>query len=118
VRERIDWKYALGLALTDAGFAFSLLSEFRLRLVDHHQETLLLDRLLALCNPRGWVRAGGKQRTDSPHILARVRSLANLECVAETLRAALEDLAALAPEWLVQQSSADWFARYSHRAEN
>jgi transposase len=118
VRERIDWKYALGLALTDAGFDFSLLSEFRLRLVEYHQENLLLDRLLELCNQRGWLRAGGKQRTDSTHIPARVRSLANLECVAETLRAVLEDVAALAPEWLVQQISAEWFARYSHRAEN
>src|SRR6266567_2485613 len=33
VRERIDWKYSLGLDLTDPGFDFSLLSEFRLRLV-------------------------------------------------------------------------------------
>ena len=118
VRERIDWKYALGLALTDAGFDFSLLSEFRLRLVDKHQENLLLDRLLAVCHQRGWWRAGGKQRTDSTHILARVRSLSNLEWVGETLRAVLDDLAALAPDWLVQQISADWFARYSHRVEN
>lgn len=33
VRARIDWKYALGLELTDAGFDFSVLSEFRARLV-------------------------------------------------------------------------------------
>src|SRR5919205_882842 len=29
VRARIDWKYALGLELTDPGFDFSVLSEFR-----------------------------------------------------------------------------------------
>lgn len=29
VRGRIDWKYALGLELTDVGFDFSVLSEFR-----------------------------------------------------------------------------------------
>ncbi len=28
VRARIDWKYALGLGLTDAGFDYSVLSEF------------------------------------------------------------------------------------------
>jgi transposase len=50
--------------------------------------------------------------------LARVRSLSNLECVGETLRAALDDLAALAPDWLVKQVSPDWFERYSHRVEN
>lgn len=118
VRERIDWKYSLGLELTDPGFDFSLLSEFRLRLVDEGAETLLLDRLLEVCKQRGWLKAGGKQRTDSTHVLARVRSLSNLECVGETLRAVLNDLAAIAPDWLVQQISPDWFERYSHRVEN
>jgi transposase len=118
VRERIDWKYSLGLELTDPGFDFSLLSEFRLRLVEEGAETLLLDRLLEVCKQQGWLKAGGKQRTDSTHVLARVRSLSNLECVGETLRAALDDLAALAPEWLVQQIGPDWFERYSHRVEN
>ncbi len=118
VRERIDWKYSLGLDLTDPGFDFSLLSEFRLRLVEAGAETLLLDRLLEVCQQRGWLKAGGKQRTDSTHVLARVRSLSNLECVGETLRAVLDDLAALAPEWLVQQISLDWLERYSHRVEN
>src|SRR6266699_553683 len=99
VRERIDWKYSLGLELTDPGFDFSLLSEFRMRLVDSQKETLMLDRLLEVCKQRGWLKAGGKQRTDSTHVLARVRSLSNLECVGETLRAVLDDLAQLAPHW-------------------
>ena len=118
VRERIDWKYSLGLELSDAGFDFSLLSEFRLRLVEAGAESLLLDRLLEVCQQRGWLKAGGKQRTDSTHVLARVRSLSNLECVGETLRAVLDDLATLAPDWLVQQISVDWLERYSHRVEN
>jgi transposase len=118
VRERLDWKYSLGLELTDPGFDFSLLSEFRMRLVDSQKETLMLDRLLEVCKQRGWLKAGGKQRTDSTHVLARVRSLSNLECAGETLRAALDDLAALAPDWLVRQISSDWFERYSHRVEN
>ena len=33
VRARIDWKYLLGLELTDPGFNFSVLSEFRDRLL-------------------------------------------------------------------------------------
>jgi transposase len=118
VRERIDWKYCLGLELSDPGFDFSVLSEFRQRLVEQGEETLLLDGLLELCKQRGWLKAGGKQRTDSTHVLARVRSLSNLECVGETLRAALDDLAQIAPDWLVKQISADWFERYSHRVEN
>ncbi len=117
-RERIDWKYALGLDLSDAGFDYSLLSAFRTRLVEEQAETLLLDRLVEVCKEHGWLKEGGKQRTDSTHVLARVRSLSNLECVGETLRAALDDLAALAPDWLMQQISSEWFDRYSHRVEN
>ncbi len=46
VRSRIDWKYALSLELTDAGFDSSVLCEFRQRLLDHHADELLLDTLL------------------------------------------------------------------------
>ncbi len=118
VRERLDWKYALGLELSDTGFDYSLLSAFRSRLVEASAETLLLERLIEVCKQRGWLKEGGKQRTDSTHVLARVRSLSNLECVGETLRAALDDLAGFAPDWLVKQVSPDWFERYSHRVEN
>ncbi len=76
-------------------------------------EALLLDALLELCKQRGWLKAGGQQRTDSTQVLARVRSLSNLECVGETLRAVLADLARLA-----RQISAEWLARYVHRVEN
>jgi transposase len=118
VRERIDWKYALGLELSDPGFDFTLLSAFRTRLVENGAENRLLERLLEVCKERGWLAGGGKQRTDSTHVLARVRSLSNLECVGETLRAALNDLATLAPDWLVEQITSSWFDRYSHRVEN
>src|SRR2546428_7961625 len=118
VRERLDWKYGLGLELDDPGFDFSLLSKFRRRLVDKGAEMLLLDRLLEVCQQRGWLKARGKQRIDSTHVLARVRSLSNLECVGETLRAALDELAVLAPEWLAKQISPDWFELYSYRVEN
>src|SRR5215469_7593141 len=33
VRARVDWKYALGLELSDEGFHYSVLSEFRARLL-------------------------------------------------------------------------------------
>jgi len=118
VRERIDWKYSLGLDLSEAGFDYSLLSAFRTRLVEYQAETLLLSRLLEMCKQHGWLKQGGKQRTASTHVLARMRSLSTLECVGETLRAALDDLAALAPEWLVKLITPDWFERSSHRGEN
>jgi transposase len=118
IRGRIDWKYALGLELTDAGIDASVLSEFRARVVAGGAEALLLDALLDVCKQRGWVRAGGKQRTDSTHVLARVRSLSHLEMVGETLRAVLGDLAQVDADWLAQQISTEWLGRYVHRVEN
>jgi transposase len=46
VRARLDWKYALSLELSDTGFHYSILSEFRTRLVNHANGSLLLDVLL------------------------------------------------------------------------
>ncbi len=98
VRARIDWKYLLGLELTDPGFDFSVLSEFRTRLLNGAAEERLLQKLLERCGELGLVKARGKQRTDSTHVLASIRVLNRLELVAETLRAALNQLATLAPE--------------------
>ena len=92
VRARIDWKYALGLELTDPGFHFSVLTEFRARLVAGQAEHLLLDRMLERFKHRGLVKERGKQRTDSTHVLGAVRDLHILELVGETLRATLDGL--------------------------
>src|SRR5215213_9548049 len=117
VRARIDWKYALGLELTDPGFHFSVLSEFRARLVAGGAEPLLLDTMLERFKHRGPVRARGKQRTDSTHVLAAVHDLHLLERVAETLRATLDDLAAVVPGWLHEVARPAWFERYGRRVE-
>ncbi|HEX5439835.1 MAG TPA: transposase [Ktedonobacterales bacterium] len=118
VRARIDWKYALGLELSDAGFDFSALSEFRTRLVHGSLEQPLLDTLLTRCQERGWLKARGRQRTDSTHILGAVKALNQLELVGETLRHALNVLATVAPEWLQPQIPPEWFERYSERIED
>lgn len=118
VRARIDWKYALSLPLGDAGFDDSVLSEFRARLVAGGAELRLLEVLLEACQTRGWLKARGRQRTDSTHVLAAVRALNRLELVGETLRHALNVLAEVAPTWLRDQVTPDWFDRYSHRVED
>src|SRR5262245_6887772 len=100
VRARIDWKYLLSLELTDPGFDFSVLSEFRDRLLAGSAEELLLDKLLERCQGLGLLKARGQQRTDSTHVLAAIRVLNRLELVAETLRAALNAVATVAPDWL------------------
>jgi transposase len=65
VRARIDWKYLLGLELTDPGFDFSALSEFRDRLRAGSAAEHLLDKLLKRCRALGLLKARGQQRTDS-----------------------------------------------------
>lgn len=117
VRSRIDWKYALGLELTDSGFDYSVLSGFRERLADNGKQTLLLDRMLELLREKKLLKARGKQRTDSTHVLAAIRVMNRLEMVVETMRAALNELATVAPDWLAQVSKPEWFERYSRRAE-
>jgi transposase len=53
VRRCIDWKYALALELTDPGFHYSVLSEFRDRLLEHDVALQYLDQLLDHCRERG-----------------------------------------------------------------
>jgi transposase len=118
VRARIDWKYLLGLELTDPGFDFSVLSEFRDRLLAGSAEELLLDKLLERCRALGLLKARGQQRTDSTHVLAAVRVLNRLELVAETLRAALNAVATVAPDWLQGCAPLEWYERYGKRIED
>jgi transposase len=75
VRSRIAWKYMLCLELTDPGFDASVLSGFRRRLITGAAEYLLLETLLTWCRTRQLVKARGRQRTDSTHVLAAVRAL-------------------------------------------
>ena len=120
VRGRIDWKYllALDLDLADAGFDFSVLCEFRGRLLQHGATERLLARLLDAAREGGLLKARGRQRTDSTHVLAAVRTLNRLELVGETLRAALNAIAVVAPDWLRAIAATDWHERYDRRVED
>jgi transposase len=117
VRSRIDWKYGLGLGLEDEGFDHTVLSEFRTRLVAGGAEAVLLETVLERCREQGWIKARGRQRTDSTHVVAAIRSLNRLELVVETMHAALNALAAAAPEWVRRHARAEWVERYSRRGE-
>ncbi|MET8704749.1 transposase, partial [Kitasatospora sp. NPDC004723] len=117
VRARIDFKYALGLELGDPGFDFSVLSEFRDRLVEADAGRRVLDGILEAARAKGLLKTGGRARTDSTHVLSAARELGWLEMVAETLRSALNTLAEAAPEWLVEIADPHWFRHYATRAE-
>src|SRR5215213_5297449 len=118
VRGRIDWKYLLALDLADAGFDFSVLCEFRSRLLHHEAAGHLLDRVLEVAREGGLLKARGRQRTDSTHVLAAVRELNRVELLAETLRAALNAAAAVAPDWLHALAPPGWHERYDRRVED
>jgi len=108
----------LRLELTDPGFDASVLSEFRGRLIAGAAESLLFETVLTWCRHRHLIKARGRQRTDSTHILAAVRALNRLEVVGETLRHALNKLAVVTPAWLRAISPPDWQDRDARRAED
>ena len=113
VRTRIDWQYLLGLPLDDPGFDHSILPEFRGKVARAGLEQVVLDALLGRLVSGGLVKGGGKQRTDSTHVVAAVAALGRLELAGESVRAAVEALAAAHPGWLAQRICvADWTRRY------
>jgi len=118
LKTRIDLKYALSLELTDPGFDFSVLSEFRSRLQAHEAEEVLLTAVLDLCKKKGWLKERGKQRTDSTHVEAAIRLTNRFVCAAEMLRAALNSLAVVVPDWLGQRVPEEWYQRYGKRMED
>lgn len=118
VRSRLDWKYALSLELADMGFDFSVLSEFRARLAESDAGRAVFDAVLTAAGEAGLVKAGNRQRTDATHVLAVTRDLSRLEFVVETLRAALNQIAEAAGDWLMGLAAPEWFDRYSARPED
>ena len=118
VRGRIDWKYLLALDLIDHGFDFSVLCEFRARLLQHGATERLLACLLDIAREGGLLKTRGRSRTDSTHVLAAVRDLNRLELLGETLRATLNAIAVAAPDWLRALAPAEWHERYDRRVED
>jgi transposase len=118
VRGRLDWKYALGLDLPDPGFDASVLTEFRARLLADGQTERLLGLMVSRLRERGLLGKGGRQRTDATHVHMAVRDLHRLEQVIETLRAALEALAVVAPSWLAGLIPPEWASRYGQRGDD
>jgi hypothetical protein len=122
VRARLDWEYALRLELDDPGFDAPVLCAFRSRLVAGEAAWLLFEALLAWARPRQLLRARGRQRPDSTHVLAAVRApgtlWVRLEVVGETLRHTLDSLAVAAPDWLRPRCRPAWPERYARRLED
>jgi transposase len=117
VRARIDWKYLLGLELTDPGFDYSILSRFRDRLIEGNAEMPLLRQILDKSRKHGLLRKRGDVRTDATHVIASVRNMNRSELVGETLRAALNVIATVDPKWLTTNVDGSWYLKYAKRFE-
>jgi transposase len=63
------------------------------------------------------LKARRRQRTDSTHVLARVRATTRLECAIEALRHALNSLAIAAPDWLRDHRPSEWLDRYGRHPD-
>jgi hypothetical protein len=93
VKYHLGWKLALNLKLSDQGFHPTTLVYFRQRLIEHAKSQVAMRAVLEALQKEGLVVKRSKQRLDSTHVLAAVGELSALECVRETLRLALEELA-------------------------
>jgi transposase len=110
--DSLAWKYLLGLRGDDPGFDHTVLSEFRGKVAQAGLEGAALDALLGRLKADGLLSAGGKQRTDSTHVAAAVAALNRLELAGESVRAALEALAAAHPDWTAGVLDESWAVRY------
>jgi hypothetical protein len=118
VAYHLGWKYALDLELPYQGFHPTVLVYFRDRLEENQATRVIFDGIIDVLIELGLIKRGGKQRIDSTHILGYVKEMSRLECAAETMRLAMEELAGIGvkkrPEFwdrmwvLYVQSEVDW----------
>ena len=81
-------------------------------------EEEILTIILNMCREKGWLKERGKQRTDSTHIEAAIRLTNRIVCAIETLRAALNSLAVVVPDWLAKHVPQNWYDYYGKRVED
>ena len=84
-----------------------MLPEFRARVAGGGLEQVVLDTLLQRLAAGGLVKAGGKQRTDSTHVIAAVAALNRLELAGETCGPRWRRWRRPHPAWLEQRLAAD-----------
>jgi len=107
----LRWKLALGMEADEPAFHPTSLVKFRERLLAHGLEQLGFESVLDQMSAAGYLAKRTKQRLDSTHIIGLVSHMTRLDCVRETLRLALEDLAQL--EKLPRPAAwALWWERY------
>ena len=74
--------------------------------------------MLDAAGEAGLLRGGGKTRTDSTHVLAKISAPRRLERLGETMRAVVNQLAVTAPDWLAPRIRPEWEQRYGRRIDS
>ena len=105
------WHLALGIAEDWVGIDPTTLVYFRRRLAKHKLAKVALESGLAAMRSAGYLRRHGAVRIDSTHVLAQIAHMSRLECIRETLRLALDFLAAFGGSAAWEP----WFSRYAAR---
>jgi len=104
LRYHAGWNFALNRQLGDELFHPSSLVNFRNRLEEHQQSALGFKTILAALEAAGLVSRQSRQRLDSTQMFGRVSKMNRLDCVRESLRLALQEVAqglaeAARPAW-------------------
>lgn len=93
VRYHAGWNFALNRQLGDEVFHPTTLVNFRERLLDHQLSAIGFEAVLEALVEAGLVARKSRQRLDSTQMLGRVSRMNRLDCVRESLRLALQELA-------------------------
>ncbi len=111
VRSRMDLKYALHLPMNYPGLEAKALCGFRQRLL-HNQGGMYAFQEL-VCRLSEYVNNPEKAHADTGKVLTAICTLNRIEMVVETMRNAVEALAASHTEWLRSIALPHWYSRYN-----
>lgn len=111
-RARLDWKYALHLALNYPGLEYSLLCEFRKSLVRNLTARQVFQQILDRLTATDLLRSANGHQTAVSEVLTAVCGVSRLERLIEALRMVLEAVAAVEPEQLRTLTLPHWYERY------
>lgn len=112
IRKRTDWKYALHLSMDCPDFNPGALCEFRQRLLLNTSGQRVFQRMLAGLADVGLLDGRIKDWTDARYVLLAVCTLSRVDHLVQSLRLALEALAAFQPELLRVATLPHWYDRY------
>lgn len=112
LRYHAGWNFALNRQLGDPLFHATTLTRFRDRLEEHDLAAVGFKAILEGLIDSGLVKRRTNQRMDSTHVLGLVSRMSRVECVRESLRMALQEIASVVPAVQCPAAWLTWWERY------